>query len=335
MMNMKAEKLPSGNWRARVYLGKDENGKKIMRSFTAPDKKTCLFLANEAKVKEEGKRSPMTLSQAIDAYVELKSNVLSPTTVREYSRKNFFGALLDKKINDITTEDLQKAINIEATRNKPKTIRNKYGLVKSVLSLYRPNFNPQIRLPQKEKTDVYIPTRAELSAILERSKGTPIEIPILLAAFCSLRRSEICALNAGDVKGNRITINKALVQDKDKNLVLKTTKTTESTRTTVVPDFVIKKLPQEGKITEMTPNAITKRFRRLLIECEIPLFSFHKLRHFFASELMAEGIPDKYIAAMGGWKTDSTLKKVYQHIMTDQRARMEESITSHFSSFEN
>ena len=330
---MKAEKLPSGNWRVRTYIGKDENGKQIRRSFTAADKKTCIFLATEAMMKEEGKRSQLTLSNAIDSYIELKSNVLSPTTIREYSRKNFSEKLLNKKISDITTEDLQKAINVDAVTNKPKTLRCKYGLIRTVLALYRPNFNPQMHFPQKDKTEVYIPTKAELTTILERSKGTPIEIPILLSAFCSLRRSEICALDASDIKGNRITINKALVQDKNKNLVTKKTKTTDSTRTTIAPEFVIEKLPKSGKITSMTPNAITKRFSRLLKECEIQPFSFHKLRHFFASELMAEGIPDKYIAAMGGWKTDATLKQVYQHVMSDQRARMEENILSHFSTF--
>lgn len=34
-----AHKLPSGSWRAQVYVGKDPNGKRIYESFTADTKK--------------------------------------------------------------------------------------------------------------------------------------------------------------------------------------------------------------------------------------------------------------------------------------------------------
>lgn len=34
-----AKKLPSGSWRVRAYIGKDENGKPIYKSFTGTDKR--------------------------------------------------------------------------------------------------------------------------------------------------------------------------------------------------------------------------------------------------------------------------------------------------------
>ena len=33
------KKMPSGNWRVRVFLGKDKDGKKKYKSITAPTKK--------------------------------------------------------------------------------------------------------------------------------------------------------------------------------------------------------------------------------------------------------------------------------------------------------
>ena len=41
-----AKKLQSGNYRCRVYLGK-ENGKDVYKSFTAPTKKEAEFNANQ------------------------------------------------------------------------------------------------------------------------------------------------------------------------------------------------------------------------------------------------------------------------------------------------
>lgn len=47
----KAKKLPSGSWRAQVFVGLDENGKQIRKSFTAPTKKEAEFLAAEFKAR--------------------------------------------------------------------------------------------------------------------------------------------------------------------------------------------------------------------------------------------------------------------------------------------
>ena len=50
-----------------------------------------------------------------------------------------------------------------------------------------------------------------------------------------MRRSEICALTPEDIEGDVIHINKALVQDENREWIVKATKTTESTRDIVVP----------------------------------------------------------------------------------------------------
>ena len=62
----KAEKLKSGNWRAKAYMGTDENGKKIFQSFTAATKKEAEYLAAEAIVKKKEKVKNMTVGDAID-----------------------------------------------------------------------------------------------------------------------------------------------------------------------------------------------------------------------------------------------------------------------------
>ena len=42
------------------------------------------------------------------------------------------------------------------------------------------------------------------------------------------------------------------------------------------------------------------------------------------------GVPDKYIMERGGWKTDSTLKNIYQHTMSDKRREVEAEIVRKF-----
>jgi hypothetical protein len=69
------KKLPSGNWRVQVFVGYDENGKRIKKSFTAPTKKEASYLASDFIINKKKKATDKTLLEAIDEYLELKSNV--------------------------------------------------------------------------------------------------------------------------------------------------------------------------------------------------------------------------------------------------------------------
>ena len=47
----------------------------------------------------------------------------------------------------------------------------------------------------------------------------------------------------------------------------------------------------------------------------------HKLRHYFASEMSALGVPEADILKMGGWETDHVMKSVYRHSMMEKAKR--------------
>lgn len=104
----------------------------------------------------------------------------------------------------------------------------------SILGMFCPNLKLNTTLPQKVKNEPYIPSDDDIKKILEYSKDTEYEIPIVLACY-GMRRSEICALTPDDIDGDVVTIDKALVQDENREWVVKMTKTTESTRKIVVP----------------------------------------------------------------------------------------------------
>ena len=70
-----------------------------------------------------------------------------------------------------------------------------------------------------------------------------MEIAVYLAAFGTLRRSEVCALTVDDVHGNTISVNKAMVDKGGDEWIIKTTKTVSSTRKIEMPKFVIDRLP--------------------------------------------------------------------------------------------
>lgn len=331
-----ARKLPSGSWRVQVFAGY-EGEKRVYRSFTAPTRKQAELLAAQfAMDHKELTKAPnnLFLSAALERYIENKENVLSPSTVREYRRYiTTFEQLGISRIrmNDLTAEIIQRAINQYAKDHSPKSTRNLHGIISAVMAVYLPDFRLSTTLPQKIKTETYIPSNEEIQLLLKTVKGTEIEKAIMLAAFGSLRRSEIAPLKDTDIVGNVLSVSKAMVMNSEHEWVIKPPKTFSSTRCVTLPPFVIDILKQnDGRIVNLHPNQITDHFETALIKAGLPHFRFHDLRHYQASILHAMGVPDKYIAERGGWKTDATLKKIYQHTMSQKRQEIEMKICDYF-----
>ena len=334
----KAKKLPSGSWRVRVYDGKTAEGKPIYKSFTADTKKQAEFLAAEYLAGKKRKQpDDRSLADAYKRYIEIKSNTLSPTTVREYTKAagRDFPELMPLKLSQITQEAVQSAVNVMSANHSPKSVRNAHGLLSAVLRMFAPDIRLNTRMPQKKKTEIYVPTEAEVEHLIRSIKGTELLKAILLAAFGSLRRSEVCALDDADLdrNGSIIHVRKAMVWAITKEWIIKQPKSKAGYREVTMPPFVMDALsPAEGthRIVNLVPTTITNRFSKALESVGLPHFRYHDLRHYQASILHAMGVPDKYIMERGGWKTDSTLKNIYQHTMSDKRKEVEADIVKKF-----
>lgn len=328
---MNITKLPSGSYRVRHM----EDGKTY--SFTLKYKPSTIEVYKLIAEKKEkigsGKLpSKFTLKQACDAYIDAKRNVLSPSTVREYTAtaERLPDDFKKLYITDITYLTVQKVINDIAKDHSPKTTANYAHFISAVLKAHDISLKaPQ--LPQKEKKSPYIPTREDIKAVFSVIKGTEHEIAISLCCY-GLRRSEVCALTPEDLNGNELTINKALVKGENNNYVIKTTKTTESTRTIIIDDDLANLIRERGYIYPYHPENLYKALQRAQDKAGVPRFQLHKLRHFFASYLHSKGYSDKQIQEMGGWKTDNVMKTVYQHAldMDDAKKKAAHDISTIF-----
>lgn len=329
----KAKKLPSGNWRCQV--SKVIDGKLVKKSFTSDDKRTSEQLAIDWQLKVElDNNEDITLKQGYERYIAAKRNVLSPSTIRGYDRlsKHSLQDIMDVKIDRLTTEQMQRSINVYAADHSAKSVRNCSGLLSAVLKMFRPGFNLNITLPQKEKKEIYIPTDKDIKKLLQITKDTDYYVPIMLAAIGGMRQGEICALTSEDVKGTFVHVNKSLVLTPEGELKTKVPKTYSSNRSVELPQFVIDELKKiDGKIVKLTPIALSIGFGRLLKKNGFEHFRFHDLRHYYVSTLHSIGIPDKYIMAQGGWSTNYTMQTVYNHALTDKKTEFSEQISTHFA----
>ena len=317
---MKIRRLPSGNYNAQVYIG-EVDGKKKFKSFTAPDKMTVRRMVADYEASVPDRDAAPTLCDAVHSYIEAKIAVLSPYSIRGY--KNIETVLKRLPVAAVTcdsgTPAMQNIINQLVVDGKsPKTVRNYAGLITSAVK-FAGYPAPELTLPQKKKADIFIPDENMMRDVLAAAKDTDLEVPIALGMM-GLRRGEVCAVTAADLDGNRLHISKAAVQIAGE-VSTKSPKTFESDRVIQIPDHIADKIRETGSATEISPSMLSDRFFAFLRKNDFPHFRFHDLRHFFASYAHnVLKLSDAQIQHLGGWKTDSVMKRVYIQSMKDDEA---------------
>lgn len=349
MANVKINLLPSGNYNAKVYDYTTPDGKRKYKSITASSKgevkrQIAIFLADreELHAEREKREDPdyMTVGEAIDRYIESKSNVLSPSTVRGYRtvRKSNLQTLMDKPLAELTPDDIQRAVNEEAGEHSPKTVRNAHGLLSAALEAYAPDIKLNTTLPMKVKPDISIPKEAEIVKLFDAAAGTDLELPLYLAACCGLRRSEVCGLKWSDVNidAGTLTVSSAMVTDEEYRPVIKAPKTETSKRTIKLLPIVIDKLKEKRGdassefVITIRDYDIYNQFSRLCRTLGITHYRYHDLRHYCVSVMLSLNIPKNYIADYMGHATENMIDKVYGHIMAERKTTFEDELQRYF-----
>lgn len=268
-----------------------------------------------------------TFAKATEEYIELKRSVLSTATIVNYQSilRNLSKGFTSLKVDSLRSENVQREISHYSLSHSPKSTKNACGLITAVLKMYAPDTVINVKLPQREKIEKVVPTEHDIATVLEASKGSDYELFFKLAVF-GLRKSEILAITAADVKGNMLTINKALVVDESGKYVIKQTKTTAGTRKIYIDDNLAKAIKEKGYVYKGFPGNILRELHRIQDKNGLPHFRLHDFRVYYASWCHANNIPDSYIMDSGGWKSQNTLDSIYRKSMPDKLKSLQKEI---------
>ena len=338
----KAKKLPSGKWRVQVY--DKETGKR--KSFTADTQRKANYLAIEwQESKRQNELSGITVGQAVDKYIDGRDGVLSPTTIQAYRRmsRDYISPLMRIiPVKNVTRQMVQSTImelsnKVSDRTGRPisaKTIHNFHGLLVSALREADPDIRIDTSLPKIQKKFIELPP---VEDVINAIKGTDIELPCMLAMWLSLSMSEIRGINIDAIKDGVLTIKESVVDVNNVPVHKEATKAFDRTRRLAVPPYIMRLIEQTdaykngyGYIVTRSSNAIMARFRRVLKDAGVQHMTFHQLRHMNASIMAALGVPNLYAQERGGWSTDHTLKRVYQHTFSAQRIEVDRIVDSFF-----
>lgn len=342
----KAKQLPSGNWICQIYRG----GKRKAFVSSTEDgaiKEAMLWslqLDNSVEAKSYVKNS-LTLSEAIDHYVQRKGSILSPSTIRGYDqiKRLRFQSVIDMPIG--TEHDWQALVNEEIDKGlSSKTVSNAWGLIRAVLKHNKiPYEEPDVgQIIRKDK--VFLQPE-QLKPFMEAIHGDRFEMAYLLCLH-SLRRSEMLAVKKSMVYDGEIHVEGSMVVNKEGKLVYKETNKNSASRRNI-PVFIprlqelIDQYPEQKKKKKgseddpfLVPHAPGNMFSHLQVICrnnDLPELGFHSLRHSFCSLCYHLGISEMGCQALGGWDDPNTMRKIYAHLAEVDKKNAEVKLKGFFT----
>jgi integrase len=334
-------KNKAGNYEARIYVGKDADGKQICEYVTRTGLKEIKAAVREIEDDiENGNYSSMKNVNShkwFTEWLDLNKNRLSPSTMQSYKIyvnhhfKKPFGGL---KLGQITDIHIKRYINDKLAYLSVTTVRKHLFVLNRMLKDSLKNKAPEIDMPAPKQYVPHIVTKEEFEKIHNHFRGKKYEPIILLAAYCGLRRGEIYGLKWNDIDGvnKTIRIDEAMSISED-GYIEKETKSHNGMRTIIVTDEILGLLEKmrlkqkviKERIFPARPDSFTSWFMIQMDLIELPDIRFHDLRHYHATWLYQNKIPDQYAAKRLGHDIN-TLKKIYQHIGADTQIELDNKI---------
>lgn len=213
----------------------------------------------------------------------------------------------------------------------------KLGIIPS-----NPDDRTIVASPDEYTAEYY--TEQEANLLLEKAKGTELELIINLAIYYGLRRSEIIGIktDAIDLEKNTITIKHKVTQatiDNKRVLIQEDKMKNKSSYRTLpliprVKELIIKELENQKQFRKLygntyknndnylcvrndgsvvNPDTITQQFNKFIAKNNLKPITLHSCRHSCGSILLANGVNIKEIQEWLGHSTYNTTANIYLH----------------------
>ena len=356
------KKLENGSYQATIYVGKDENGKRINKYVTKQGWHECKKAVQQIEQElVDGRMSNVDNIRIVEwtkNWLEIHKNKYSPSTYVLYlgylknHYRPFFKQMKFKELREI---HLKKLLNELLGKMSTTSARRVMSCLRPILYDAMKNKSPMrdIKLPKEDKVDYSdVPTPEQFKKILDAVRGTRDEPIILLAGQCGLRREEIFALKPNDLDfiNNVIRIDEAYVINDQGKYQIKTTKSENGLREVATTPYLMELIKgvikngfalrkKESKIVEITdkktrkdklifpmrPDSYTSYLSGLVRDKKIPKTRLHFLRHYHATWLCENDVLDHLAAERLGHDI-KMLRSKYQHLGIKKKDQLNKRI---------
>ena len=310
------------------------------------------FVAGEAAIDRD-----MPFSSYLVQWMEIARSTLKPNTAAGYSSmiQNPIAPYFQQRgitLGGLQAVDIQMFYTSQLKRVSANTVIHYHAIIHRALKyavktdLIDVNPADKVERPRKDRFTASFYDGNEVNRLFQAARGTPLELPVMLAAFYGLRRSEVVGLkwDAIDFKNKTIAIRHTVTVCAEKGrrieVAADTTKTASSRRTLpLVPAFqtklaALKEQQEKNRILcgrsyctdylgYVLVDAMGNRLKLSYISTAFPVLlkrnglrpiRFHDLRHSCASLLLKNGVPMKQIQEWLGHSDFSTTANIYAHL---------------------
>ena len=310
------------------------------------------FVAGEAAIDRD-----MPFSSYLVQWMEIARSTLKPNTAAGYASmiQNPIAPYFQQRgitLGGLQAVDIQMFYTSQLKRVSANTVIHYHAIIHRALKyavktdLIDVNPADKVERPRKDRFTASFYDGNEVNRLFQAARGTPLELPVMLAAFYGLRRSEVVGLkwDAIDFENKTIAIRHTVTACAEKGrrieVAADTTKTASSRRTLpLVPAFqtklaALKEQQEKNRIlcgrsyctdylgyvlvdamgNRLKLSYISTAFPALLKRNGLRPIRFHDLRHSCASLLLKNGVPMKQIQEWLGHSYFSTTANIYAHL---------------------
>ena len=310
------------------------------------------FVAGEAAIDRD-----MPFSSYLVQWMEIARSTLKPNTAAGYASmiQNPIAPYFQQRgitLGGLQAVDIQMFYTSQLKRVSANTVIHYHAIIHRALKyavktdLIDVNPADKVERPRKDRFTASFYDGNEVNRLFQVARGTPLELPVMLAAFYGLRRSEVVGLkwDAIDFENKTIAIRHTMTACAEKGrrieVAADTTKTASSRRTLpLVPAFqtklaALKEQQEKNRILcgrsyctdylgYVLVDAMGNRLKLSYINTAFPVLlkrnglrpiRFHALRHSCTSLLLKNGVPMKQIQEWLGHSDFSTTANIYAHL---------------------
>lgn len=283
----------------------------------------------------------------------------APATVNEYASrltKHVYPVIGNKRLDRVTTRDIEHVLDVAASNGLSKTsvrsLRNAIAaLFADAVKDRSMGVNPasQAQLPMMQQSpSKAIPSTSEINqlikAISQVEDDEQVELGriLLLLISTGARIGEVLAMTWSDIDfaENVWLVKRTITRDINGRLTVGNRTKTGETRNVLLADTVMSLLQVQRKYvlkqrlaevlwtkkdwvfptsigTVKDPNNLRKVLKDGFPQWN---YSFHAIRHWFASLGLSSGAGDTQMARLLGHKTTRTTKDIYGHLLDEGSA---------------
>ena len=307
-------------------------------------------------------KNTLTLNHLIQLFLSHKSLSVKESTLSHY--KNLIQRYIEKPLGgfrllQISREQIEAFAKQLLTNGKasgdglsPKSVRDILSILKSMFKYavthnYMSSALLNFSMPRLNSREISVlePSEQKKLETFSIEKEDSYKFGVCLCLYTGLRMGEICSLKWADIdfKQSLLHVSRTIQRitaegtEKKTKIIITEPKTKTSVRSIPIPAFLLKILTAKklliknenayvltGTEKYIEPSNYYMKYKRWLRQLNLPSYSFHALRHTFATRCIEKNFDAKSLSEILGHSDVKITLNRYVHPSMDlKRSHME------------